>query len=438
MRGRPNGARRQAWFLSTTVPSKESAIDTIRVLVYGGLGDGACDYYRLGMYVDYLAQLGVEIEPWTPRLRIPGRYGGRWYEALRDGAAGVELDDLGEANVVYFSRWSNTSPACSECGLDCGTPEGLARHRKSSGHPALEVDPLLRPLVASLLGNETIRGRCGVLYDLDDDLFHQPDWVGHRAGLTRELDLVELLIRSADLVTVATPALKAAISSYTQRTHVIRNAVEPGLYVADPPQASVPASDPGTDSGASEQPRVLFCGAAVRAQDYELCRSAVDEVAATSRIRRIWLGAAGSAVGSLVDETHPYVPAGSRFARRLASLRPDIGLAPLGEGEFGRAKSELHWLEYSAVGAATVASRLHPSGPYDVIRDGVDGFLAESPAEWRRCLADLVADPARRGDTAERARERMIAEYSAADRAVEWAAVYRWVASHPGAGLATL
>lgn len=399
----------------------------MRVLVYGGVGDGACDYYRLGMYVGYLAEVGIEVVPWQPQLRYPGEYGEDWRRALRDGKATVDLDALAAADVVLFSRWFNTSAHCSECGLDCRTAEGLERHGVSVGHASLGIDPLLRPLLGSLLADRSLRGRSGIIYDLDDDLLHQPDWVGHAAGLALELDVVELLVRSADLVTVSTPVLSQALAPYTKRSVVVRNAIELGLY--GPVLAS--ASEVG------DEVRILFYGAGVRTREYELCRRAVDEAAASGpRVRRIWLGATDPAVRALVDEVYPYAQAGASFASALAGTRPDIGLAPLGSGDFERAKSELHWLEYSAVGAATIATRLAPSGPYDVIDDGVDGLLAETPDDWRRHVAGLAASSDRRAEIAGRARERIASDYSAARRAMEWAAVFRWAASHAGAGLA--
>jgi len=43
----------------------------IRVLAYGGVGNGACDYYRLGAYVEDLAGQNVEVVSWVPQLRFP-------------------------------------------------------------------------------------------------------------------------------------------------------------------------------------------------------------------------------------------------------------------------------------------------------------------------------------------------------------------------------
>jgi Glycosyl transferase family 2/Glycosyl transferases group 1 len=122
------------------------------------------------------------------------------------------------------------------------------------------------------------------------------------------------------------------------------------------------------------------------------------------------------------------------FARALAAIRPDIGLAPVVGDDFDRAHSELHWLEYTMVGAATVASRTMGGGPYDVIRDGADGLLARNKAEWRDGLRRLAGSPALRAEIAGRARERVLAEYHADKRAEEWAEAYRWAAENGGRG----
>jgi hypothetical protein len=412
--------------------------DPVRVLVYGGIGSEACDTYRLGLYVERLAGAGVRIEPWTPPLLHPPAYSGRWWDAIRDGVAAVSLDALAEADVVLFSRWSNTRPACTECGLECGSPDGLERHTRETGHASLGVDPLLRLVATGLLANPAFRSKCAVVYDLDDDLFHQPSWAGHAAGLARELDLVELFIRTADLVTVATPALAHRLAPLNGHVQIVRNAVEPAWYRA-------PASEASTadhELAGSTETRVVFYGADVRRRDYEVCRAAVDRAAGEGAsggrpMRRIWLGSDSASVRRLVDEALPYQGSVPKFAAALAATRADIGLAPLEESEFAHTKSELHWLELSLVGAATVASRLdEEQGPYSMIRHRVDGMLVRGKAEWYRALMDLAGSVALRDDIAGRASERVLAEYQVRDRATEWAAAYRWAASHSGIGLA--
>ena len=399
--------------------------ERVRVLVYGGIGTEACPFYRRGLFVSHLANLGVDLVPWTPPLVHPTAYTGRWVDAIRDGVATVDYSELANAHVVLFARWSNTFPQCTVCGADCGSPASLDEHARQTGHATLTWDPLLRLLVPRLLADAEIRSRCALMYDLDDDLFHQPEWTGNGPGRARSLGLVELLIRAADLVTVSTPVLEQLLQPMTPRVYVVRNAVEPELYRAS---AGAPAGDP-------PRTRVLFYGADVRRRDYGVCRSAVDEAARAHRgLRRLWLGSDSPAVRELVDEAFPPVAAGVPFTTALANLWPDVGLAPLEASVFASAKSELHWLEYAMVGAATVASRLPMAGPYDVIEDGRDGLLATTPEDWQRAVQRLASSPDLRAELAGRARERVLAEYQAADRAKHWAAAYLWAANHPGIG----
>jgi Glycosyl transferases group 1 len=401
--------------------------DRVRVLVYGGIGTEPCPFYRRGIFVSHLANLGVDLIPWTPPLTHPPAYAGRWVDAIRDGVARVDYRELANANVVLFSRWSNVFPACTACGAECRSIEGLEYHDRDTGHGTLSWDPLLRLLLPALLADASIRSRCAVMYDLDDDLFHQPEWAGHGPGLARAIDIVELLIRAADLVTVSTPVLERLLHPLTGRIHVIRNAIDPDLYRTD--VAAVPA---GNDPRVT---RVLFYGADVRRRDYAVCRAAVDRAARARRpTRRIWLGSDSPAVRALVDEALPPAETGKSFGAALANLRPHVGLAPLEPSVFASGKSELHWLEYAMVGAATVASRLPTAGPYDVIEDGRDGLLAASAADWQRAVMRLVSSPDLRAEIAGRAHERVLAEYQAAARAGNWAAAYRWAASHPGIG----
>ena len=107
--------------------------------------------------------------------------------------------------------------------------------------------------------------------------------------------------------------------------------------------------------------------------------------------RRVWLGSDGPAIRAIVDDARPYVGSVADFARGLADSHPDIGVAPVGQDDYSRGRSELHWLEYSLAGAATVAGRTMGGGPYDVIRDGVDGLLARNKAQWREQLGRLAA-----------------------------------------------
>lgn len=91
-----------------------------------------------------------------------------------------------------------------------------------------------------------------------------------------------------------------------------------------------------------------------------------------------------------------------KYYKTLGDLGLSIGVAPLVDNAFNRCKSNLRWLEYSALGIPTVASRV---GPYQCIRDNVTGYYANDPHEWYTKLRTLIQRQALRkriGDNAHR------------------------------------
>jgi hypothetical protein len=70
-----------------------------------------------------------------------------------------------------------------------------------------------------------------------------------------------------------------------------------------------------------------------------------------------------------------------------------IGIAPLADTQFNRAKSRLKPLEYSAVGVPWVGSDLPDYRAYHTQGCGV---IVRRPRDWERVLRSLARDPARR------------------------------------------
>jgi len=398
----------------------------VRVLVYGSVDAGACYSVRLGVYRDLLAEHGVEMRTWGDfndyEVRVPGEYADRLDDAVRDGVATVDLSPIEWADVLVFRRWYGTIHACDECDFAAPDELTLGGHLRATGHSPVARDHIIRPLLGSIERDAaTLRGRA-LVYELDDDLLSPQPWLGFYRRIQGDLDLIERFARRADLVTVTTPTLANRMRRYNSAVRVIRNAVVPERY------------EPPVIDGGPRSLSFLYYGATARMRDYAICRDAVDETARLTGAPRIWLGSDDAEVRAAVDEAHPYDPDVRGFIRCLVEARPAIGLAPVGQDDFGRARSELHWLEYSMAGAATVASRTMGGGPYDVIRDGIDGLLARNKAEWRAQVRRLAASQGLREELAGRARERVIADYDVHKRVAEWADAFRWAADHAGRG----
>ena len=94
----------------------------------------------------------------------------------------------------------------------------------------------------------------------------------------------------------------------------------------------------------------------------------------------------------------------------------DIAIAPSGENNLFRGKSDLRWLEASALGLPLVAD----PDVYPEIEDGVTGIHARTPAEVEAALLRLVDDRALREGIG-----RAAYEHVAANRCIQVAAE-RW------------
>jgi glycosyltransferase involved in cell wall biosynthesis len=406
------------------------AMSPLHVLVYGAFTNGACNVYRFGILERALAAHGVELRSFAgARIAVPTRDAASVDRMYASEDLVLDRSELDWADVIVFRRFYSTRWTCLDCAFVDRDSKRASRHAATVRHEVCEPDRLIRPLYNALeTYPEVLRGRA-IVYETDDDLLNIQPWNGMRNRTAHELDLVERMLRRADLVTVSTPTLRSRLAGYNDEIRVLRNAVEPAWYTA-------PDDAPEVEG----DPRLLYYGSPARFRDYLMCQPAVDEVVReTPAARRVWLGALNARAGggpsrvlAAVDEAGPFVDSPEAFAAALTAARPDIGLAPLVGDAFDQAKSELHWLEYTMAGAATIASLIPGGGPYDPIRHGVDGLLVTSQDDWLRELRRLAASPAFRGELVGRARERVLAEYTVDVRAAEWADAYRWAAEHAG------
>jgi glycosyltransferase involved in cell wall biosynthesis len=392
----------------------------LRVLVIGPGAAAASDALRFVAMIPALADHSVELVNWTPPVPAADRNAFEELEAV-----------VGRADVVVLRRFYRTWHSCLACGLrTLDTAEAIS-HGTTPGHPVVLAPYFaLRPLIGLLEAEPGALGHRAIVYDTDDDFSAADLPAGAEDVLER--DLIEKILGLADLVTTATPVLAEALAGHTcAPIRVVRNALDPAWY------ADAGARAAGAQAAAPGELRVVYHGAQIRLRDYQIARGGVDAVARDhAGMRRVWIGGDASQLAGVVDEVRPWIRGLPEFCAALVAARPDIGLAPLEDTSYNRARSELHWLEYSLAGAPTIVTGLGGAGPYDVVRDGVDGLVARSPADWERHLRSLAASPSLRSELATRARERALAEYSVAVRAPEWADTYRWAAEHAGLGRA--
>ncbi len=102
-----------------------------------------------------------------------------------------------------------------------------------------------------------------------------------------------------------------------------------------------------------------------------------------------------------------------------------VGVMPLFDDPWTRGKCALKLLQYGAAGLSSVASPVGANR--SVIRDGVNGYLADSPERWRSRLEELLDSPEKRERMGRAARSLVEENYSLSAAAVRLARIIRGV-----------
>lgn len=228
-----------------------------------------------------------------------------------------------------------------------------------------------------------------VIVDVDDDLssIHpsNPAWAVHRpgAGLHSWHNLA-LACRSASLVTVSTPELLRVYAKHG-RGVVLPNYL-PDMYYGLPRVDSDVIGWPASFHSHPNDPEVVG-GSIARLVDEGAEFVMRGDSTGAGRAFGLTAAPAGGAVG--IEE----------WPAAVASL--GVGIAPLADTRFNRAKSWLKPLEMSACGVPWVAS---PRDEYRRLHEMGAGVLADRPRVWYRELKRLRESPALRQELSEAGR----------------------------------
>lgn len=248
------------------------------------------------------------------------------------------------------------------------------------------------------------RNGVATLFHIDDDLLDVPKEIGetkaaiHNAPPRRAA--VTHLLGAVDLVYCSTEPLRTHFEGQGFKTPMVSGAI----YAAAP--ILVPARERAV--------RTVGYMGFDHAHDFSLVVPALTEY-----LRRhdgvtfelfgsIPKPAALEPFGDRVVMVPPVRDYGE-FLKALAQRDWDIGICPLAPLPFNLKKANTKWVEYTAVGAAVVASR---GTVYDACCADGCGLLAETPDEWLAALEALTANPAARFAQVSAAQARLAETYT--------------------------
>lgn len=117
----------------------------------------------------------------------------------------------------------------------------------------------------------------------------------------------------------------------------------------------------------------------------------------------------------------------NRYAAFSASFGFDIGIAPLVDCNFNRSKSNLRWLEYSALKVPCVASNVGHFA--STLKPGVDGYLVNGDEGWFLALETLINDEGLRRRVGDTANKRVKRDFNVARNAAKYVRTLKTLAN---------
>ena len=404
----------------------------MNVLVWGTAEQGPCAYFRGHMFDEEWKKMGINVRhiDKVNFIAKPGAEGLPQDEAMRKGLLAVDTSDIDWADIVMFRRYYNCSAKCNTCGMATKDPAAIQVHP----HKMEFRDSITEWMWPAF---ESEKFDKAIIYETDDNHFQIRTWNGYFPDVKAEWPLITRMAQRADLLTTSTGPIANHYGQFNDNVRVIRNAIDPSIYTTDAPRP---------DHGGS-RPRVVYYGSTARMRDYAgypsgvggkweggYAGKAIEEL--RKELWNVFIGVnpgTEHVIAPFFDEAFHYVENIRQFTEILARSHADIGIAPLGGDDFDRSKSELHWLEYAAVGAAFIGQGFkYGDAPYSMVRHGVDGLLARTRSEWYDGIKSLVRSKDLREQLAGAAKERVLKEYDYKDRAKEWADAFKWAVEHKG------
>ncbi|GAB4524007.1 MAG: hypothetical protein Fur0018_07240 [Anaerolineales bacterium] len=234
-----------------------------------------------------------------------------------------------------------------------------------------------------------------VVYELDDWLPVMPEFHPAFDSHVEQLVPVFLGLFEADLVLVSSEPLRAQAAAFNPRVRLVPNGLPERFWRIRPPKA------------ASQAPVVMgYMGTATHLPDLEAIAPVLLDVL-TARPQahlKVWGCPLPAALQGhpQVETAAAEIAAYPDFAAFFQQQHADFWIAPLLDTPFNRAKSPIKFWEYTATGASGVYQAIAPYA--DVVEDGRNGLLADTPEAWRTACLWMIDHPAARLQMAQEAR----------------------------------
>ena len=312
------------------------------------------------------------------------------YPGIKDGQ--IDYEAIEKTNLVLIQR---------EFGKELSKYESIVKYARSHSKP--------------------------IVYDTDSFLINLPEIHPDRLNLSFSNALLPMIrsVGEADLVTVPTQTLKDALISYNRNIDVLPNYLDTHFWQISKLNFNLPEKS---------QLVLGYLGRENHKPDLEFIQPVISKLLTKfgDKLRFTVWGLQPPNELLQFPQTK-WVRISTIFYDNFVSFfqrqHADIFIAPLVDNVFNRCTSQVKFLEYSALGAPTVASNLEPYN--SIIINGQNGFLASTSEEWEYYLTKLLTDPNLRYELALHAQETIEKDWLLLNNAYKWVETYQRVKSEP-------
>ncbi len=238
------------------------------------------------------------------------------------------------------------------------------------------------------------------VYELDDDLWHIDRTNPAFSYWTPDkLRGVESCIAESQVVTTTTPYLAERLKRFNKKIFILPNMLPKEQWqLSNPVRDSVsngakkakPVRESFSNGSKDNRKLVLgWAGGTSHWPDLRILEGTIEQLLDDYTQIEFHIAGAGpvpfkqherlKGLESVKIEQYPKLLSGF-----------DVGLAPLVDTQFNRAKSDLKFLEYAMAGLAVVASKVE-SYKGSIIH-GENGFMAKNTKDWIKYLKRLIED----------------------------------------------
>jgi hypothetical protein len=220
-----------------------------------------------------------------------------------------------------------------------------------------------------------------LIFDIDDNLYAVPKDNPAAEFVEPLRRNFEACLRVADGVTVSVPQLKTLYSALNPNIHVMPNAFDLKIWNALHPKLN-----------RNKRLRIGWRGAHGHKDDFETILPVLE---ALKKVYNVEVVCFGIKPPNFECEHHDWVTFFD-YPAKLASLALDLAVVPLVDSAYNRCKSNLAWLDYSALKIPTVLS---PTENHL----GLPALFAETKHDWYEAISGLLESKDKRLELGERA-----------------------------------